>query len=231
MPIEEMGIFTRRKAVIPDRHEHPDSLILEKRLGLYTCSGCNEYGTGRGYKCKECECILHELCATIGNEVHRAFLPPGDHFQFHRKTQLRHDCDACGELVRGFVFKSRKWRLHPSCVKLPIDNLKYSGRKGKEYEHRTHRLKLVRQNGKEYVCSECEERNSCWAYRCQKGRCRLTLDLDCVKVDLQQLRRHGITTAAPSSQLKKFKEVVRYIKPLLPTLASLTIGVASIFVP
>eukprot|EP01018_Ginkgo_biloba_P017763 Gb_08238 [translate_table: standard] len=207
-----MGNFTQRQAVIPDRHEHPDSLILEKRLGLYTCSGCNEYGTGRGYKCKECECILHELCATIGNEVHHAFLPPGDHFQFHWKTQLRHDCDACGELVRGFVFKSRKWRLHPSCVALPTVGLNFSG-------HEAHSLKLVRQNGKEYGCSECGEKNSCWAYRCEESSCELRLDLDCVKVGLHGLSQHGKTTAAPRSRLKKFKSDLFRCTKLLGTVA------------
>ena len=97
------------------RHEH--ELFLVEGLSVYTCSRCKEDGANTGYKCKlsdSSSCknfILHEACAILPDVFQHPFRRL---FRFRPKTLLRHHCDACHDVLRGYVFeRPDHLRLHP----------------------------------------------------------------------------------------------------------------------
>ncbi|GLJ45889.1 hypothetical protein SUGI_0966080 [Cryptomeria japonica] len=179
------------------RHMHP--LILCEDLSPYKCNGCKEYGANIGYRCNFCpHFTLHQVCGAYPDTFVHPFYPAQE-FKFRKKTCFRHDCDACGEALKGFVYESprpdsmRPLRLHPLCVALPT-TLDYGG-------HEDHPVQLIMETGGTFVCSRCNESKSGWSYRCDEMACRLRVDLMCVKVDINGLPEHGIATMKYGSWL------------------------------
>eukprot|EP01018_Ginkgo_biloba_P017764 Gb_08237 [translate_table: standard] len=188
----EMGLNT-------DRHKHP--LILKEGLGLYTCSGCYEYGAAKAYVCGQCtEYTLHEACATIPDTFSHPLLK--DMFTFRSKSHLRRHCDACEDVMKGFMFKSREMRLHPYCMILP-PCLDYN-------RHPAHRLELILDWGSSaYKCTDCEEEREQWMYRCKESICKLKVDMNCAKADFHGLGEYGIHRAAP---VRVSEKIIRALK-------------------
>ncbi|GLJ45469.1 hypothetical protein SUGI_0957480 [Cryptomeria japonica] len=178
----------------PSRHEH--RLCLNQKLPPYKCRGCKGLGAGIGYKCQSCpNFVLHGPCADLPDEyVHTLF--PQHPFNFRLKTHLRHECDACGNLIRGFVFQSSTGvRLHPLCMVLPV-GFRHSG-------HQNHRLELVTQEKGNYKCKKCDMQNTKWKYRCARLDCPVRLDVNCAIVDIHRLNKCSITQVYKPSQLKR----------------------------
>nr|ABK24844.1 unknown [Picea sitchensis] len=197
------------------RHEH--ELLLFEGLPAYTCSGCKEKGANIGYKCNinsdssSCENFtLHELCATLPDAYQHPFHSDVI-FKFRPKTSLSHRCNACWDVVRGYVFETERHhlrhelRLHPLCMALP-KILDYSG-------HANHKLKLVRGDlkGKEYACSACDTQIDYggWRYRCEEMACKVYVDLSCAKIDIFGLSDHGIQRVAPVSRRRPVANFVK----------------------
>jgi len=177
------------------RHEH--DLCLFEGLPAYTCSGCKEKGANIGYRCRlngssNCkDFTLHEACATLPDVFQHPFRRL---FKFRPKTHLRHHCDACGTVMRGYVFeRPDHLRLHPLCMVLP-EKLHYG-------RHANHQLKFVKGDlkGDAYACSACDKniKSSRWRYRCEKETCSFCVDLSCVKIDFYGLSDSDIAIVAP----------------------------------
>eukprot|EP01018_Ginkgo_biloba_P017766 Gb_29548 [translate_table: standard] len=192
----EMGLNT-------DRHKHP--LILKEGLGLYTCSGCYEYGAAKAYVCGQCtEYTLHEACATIPDTFLHPLLDKEGMFTFCSKSHLRHHCDACGDVMKGFMFKSRGKRLHPYCMILPT-SLVYS-------RHPAHHLDLILEwESSAEKCTESEEKRRGWMYRCKDSSCNLKVNMSCAKADFHGLGEYGIQTAAPTTESEKIFRKAKHI--------------------
>ncbi|GLJ45466.1 hypothetical protein SUGI_0957430 [Cryptomeria japonica] len=176
------------------RHEH--GLRLREGLPRYRCSGCKALGADVGYKCGSCpNFVLHRPCADLADEyIHTLF--PEHPFNFRRRTRLRHGCDACGKLLRGFVFQSsRGMRLHPLCMVVPV-RFRHSG-------HRDHDLQLVVQDEGIYKCKNCDWQNTKWKYRCSNLDCGVRLDMNCAIVDTLRLSEYGITQVYKPSKLRR----------------------------
>lgn len=181
------------------RHDH--ELLLFEGLPAYTCSGCKEYGANRGYKCKissssECKNFtLHDFCAALPDAIQHPFHSDVI-FKFRSKTFRRHQCSACYEVMKGFVFETErhKTRLHPLCMALP-KILDY-------HRHATanHKLKIETGDvkGKAYTCSACDGYISRggWRYRCEDVACKVYVDPSCAKHDMFRLSEHGIDRVA-----------------------------------
>jgi len=187
------------------RHEH--ELLLFEGLPAYTCSGCKEKGANIGYKCNinsdslssSCKNFtLHELCATLPDAYQHPFRSDVS-FKFRPKTTFRHRCNACWDVVKGYVFETERHhlrhelRLHPLCMALP-KILDYSG-------HANHKLKFVTGDlkGKKYACSACDTQidSGGWRYRCEEVACKVYVDLSCAKIDIFGLSNYGIERVAP----------------------------------
>jgi hypothetical protein len=179
------------------RHEH--ELCLFECMSAYTCNGCNEYGANIGYKCKLHESsfcknfALHEACATLPDIFQHPFRRL---FKFRPKTHLRHHCDACRDVLRGYVFqRPDHLRLHPLCMVLP-EKLQYGG-------HAHHQLKLVKGDLKRdaYACSACVKniKSGRWIYMCEEITCNFCMDLSCAKIDFYGFSDSGIARVAPIS--------------------------------
>jgi len=183
------------------RHEH--ELRLSEDLPAYTCNGCKENGANIGYKCKDSHSscknfTLHEACANLPDVFQHGSRKL---FKFRPKTHLRHHCDACRDVLKGFVFEAERphhLRLHPLCMVLP-EKLNYGG-------HEHPQLKLV-PGDDEYCCSECRKNNTAggWRYRCEEVTCQVSLDLSCAKINFYELSESGIARVAPMSRSRRFR--------------------------
>ncbi|GLJ45893.1 hypothetical protein SUGI_0966140 [Cryptomeria japonica] len=165
------------------RHKH--ELTLCQGLYPYNCNGCKENGANIGYRCSDCQIFtLHEVCGAYPDVLVHPFYPTYE-FKFRKKTRLNHECDACGEDLRGFVYEAatgnllRPLRLHPLCVALPTC-LNYG-------VHKEHPVKLILGTGGSFNCSRCHKNKSGWSYRCDNIACRFRVDLGCVKDDIDVL--------------------------------------------
>nr|ABK26475.1 unknown [Picea sitchensis] len=198
------------------RHEH--ELLLFQGLPVYTCSGCKEQGANIGYKCNidshrpSSSCrnfTLHELCATLPDAYQHPFRSDVS-FKFRPKTFRSHRCNACCDVVKGYVFQTERrhlrteLRLHPLCMALP-KILDYSG-------HANHKLKFVTGDlkGKGYACSACDSQidSGGWRYRCEDVACKVYVDLSCAKIDIFGLSDHGIQRVAPVSRRRSRRGLV-----------------------
>eukprot|EP01018_Ginkgo_biloba_P006983 Gb_16355 [translate_table: standard] len=181
-------------ALNTDRHEHP--LVWREGLGLYTCNGCKEYGAAKAFY---------------------SSLDKERQFTFRPKSHLRHHCQACGDVMRGFMFESGGMRLHPYCMKLPT-SLNYSG-------HPAHRLELILESKSSAdKCTVCGEKIKGWMYTCREISCRLKVkvDMSCAKVDFHGLGEHGTQRASPEAVSKKIE---RRAKPVASQMGSIIAGV------
>lgn len=205
--------------IIATRHEH--ELCRLERLPKYECSGCKEAGENVGYQCKlkdSSSCrnfTLHHDCATVRDEFQH---PHHGLFKFRSKTHLRHTCDACLDVLRGFVFESERprLRLHPLCMTLPL-TLQFSG-------HADHKLVMDDSTVDEYTCNACNNQASGgWRYLCKGVKCRVRVDLSCAKID-----HHGISVSRiapkPGGRWLTSKRGKRFGKALLAL--TLDLGVA-----
>lgn len=175
------------------RHEH--ELCLFEGLSAYICSGCNEDGANIGYKCKLHDSLfcknftMHEACAILPDVFQHPSRKP---FKFRPKTVLRHHCEACRDVLRGYVFeRPDHLKLHPLCMALP-EKLQYG-------PHADHQLKFVKGNAD--ACSACHRniKSGRWRYRCDKVSCNFCVDLSCAKLDFYGLSDSGIARVAPIS--------------------------------
>ncbi|TXG49774.1 hypothetical protein EZV62_025649 [Acer yangbiense] len=107
----------------PSHHQnHKLELIKSKKP--FKCDGCKEMGVLKSYRCEKCDFDLHKYCMFNKPITHHEFYenctfiffdqPPG------RKCCKRY-CDACGKLVKGFVYhcEEKDLDLHPCCRNLP----------------------------------------------------------------------------------------------------------------
>jgi len=190
----------------PTRHEH--ELCLSANLKKYTCSGCKEFGAEIGYKCSSSSCqdfTLHKDCATLPDVYEHS----DESFKFRSKTHMWHHCDACRDVLNGFVYETERrhlrpeLRLHPLCMVLP-KTLDFSGH--------DHKLKFVTSNvnGKEYTCSSCDSPidSGCWRYQCEEVECKVYLDLSCAKIDFFGLKNSDIQRIAPVGTLLQLKSKI-----------------------
>jgi len=198
----------------PNRHEH--KLHYTEELPSYKCSGCKGWGVNIGYKCPSCpEFVLHKICGASDDEiVHRYF--PQDPLKFRTTTRLRHDCDACGVLIRGFLFQSRTGlRLHPLCLDLP-PQLRHSGHPNHDHL----RLNTNQERGR-YSCRQCKKEHKRWKYACTTVPCEVVLDMNCAIIDMHDLSQHGISQVyKPSKAKHALKEVVKVGKAIGTTVAA-----------
>ena len=158
-------------------------------------------GANTGYKCPSCpKYVLHETCAVLRDEFVHPFFPK-DPFKFRATTHLRHDCDACGVLIRGFLFEStRGKRIHPLCLRLP-GRFRHTG-------HGHDVLQLINQDGGNHACTWCRKENTNWKYRCSMLDCRSTLDMNCAIIDIHLLSQHGITQVYKPSKTQRALRMV-----------------------
>jgi hypothetical protein len=209
-----------------NRHSH--ELWRLEGLPAYECSGCKEKGANIGYKCKfnnpslSChQFTLHEACATLPDDFQHPFRSDVS-FKFRSKTSLRHRCNACWDVVKGYVFETEKRdiRLHPLCMKLP-KVLAFGG-------HANHKLKLLTGfvtgdlKGKAYTCSACDNRiaSGGWRYRCEQAACKVYVDLSCAKIDILGLSKHGIERIAQVSRSRSALATNVIVKPALKCCSS-----------
>jgi len=201
------GEGEREQVVLLNATRHKHELLLLEGLPAYTCSGCKEFGANIGYKCKidydssssSSSChkfTLHHLCATLPDVFQHPFLSDAT-LKFRPKTLLYHQCSACSDVVKGYVFETerRDLRVHPLCMALP-KTLDFS-------RHAHHKLKLVTGDlkGKGYTCSACDTNiDSGWRYRCEEVACKVYVDLSCAKIDIYGLSDFGIDRVAPVSR-------------------------------
>jgi hypothetical protein len=205
----------------PKRHAH--ELLRSEGLLAYKCSGCEEYGANIGYTCKFKSChefTLHEACATLPDAFQHPFRSDVG-LKFRPKTYLRRRCNACSDVVKGYVFETEKrdLRLHPLCMKLP-QILSFGG-------HAKHKLKLVSGfvmssmtgdlKGKAHTCSVCDSQidSGGWRYRCEEVACKFYVDLSCAKIDNLGLSNYGIERIAPVSRSRSALATKLIVMPLV----------------
>ncbi|KAL5221047.1 hypothetical protein ABZP36_025760 [Zizania latifolia] len=103
-------------------HAHPahDLNLVTTGGAPFRCDGCMQPGAGAGYRCDLCHFDLHTCCAlppaTIEHELFE-----GRTFEFLAEPPAPADdriCDACGDIVDGFVYHSDNpdLDLHPCCA-------------------------------------------------------------------------------------------------------------------
>lgn len=203
------------------RHKH--ELCFFEGLPAYKCSGCHEYGANLGYKCTHLDSsapcknfTLHEACATLPDLFQHPFRCDAI-YKFRSKTHMRHQCNACQEVVRGFVFQTEKHdvRLHPLCMALPA-MLGFSG-------HANHKLKFLTGNlkGKAYTCSACDSQidSGGWRYRCEEVTCKVYVDPACAKIDIFGLSNYGIERITPVS---RGQSVATFVASVLSTASQIS---------
>ena len=111
---------------------HPEhSLELKNYKKPYTCDGCKEPGFGSRYRCEACDFDLHKDCMFpaettthdfFGNATFK-FLPRPPNLKCqekHCRNKCKSYCDACGKVVKGFVYHcaAHNLDLHPCCRNL-----------------------------------------------------------------------------------------------------------------
>lgn len=183
------------------RHEH--ELFRFEGLPPYKCSGCEEFGGKVGYMCKFKDSIchnftLHEACATVPDEYQHSQHGP---LKFRPKTQFTHHCNACQDVLKGFVFETERHhlmhalRLHPLCMLLP-PTLQYNG-------HKNHRLVMDDSEVDAYTCNACNKQihSGGWRYLCKEVTCQVKVDLSCAKIDIYGL---SVGRIADVSRSKRF---------------------------
>lgn len=206
------------------RHEH--GLCRLEDLPTYKCNGCKEFGDNVGYRCKfqnpsspSCDNFtLHEACATLPDDYQAL---PARLFKFRPRTKLRHHCDACQDVVKGFFFETeRHVKLHPLCMVLPR-TLMYS-------RHADHELVMNDLELHEYTCNACNKQidSGGWRYQCAQYK----VDLSCAKIDIHRLR--GVTRVALINRNRRFmsklKKPGKWItKTLLPVVVQVGIAAAT----
>uniref|UniRef100_A0A5B7A8P0 Phorbol-ester/DAG-type domain-containing protein n=1 Tax=Davidia involucrata TaxID=16924 RepID=A0A5B7A8P0_DAVIN len=112
---------------------HPEHELKRKNYQKpYKCDGCKQRGSGWRYSCGLCKYNLHEDCMhTDRTTFHKCF--KGRIFKFFVKRPTRKCnephcdnkcktayCDACGKVIKGFVYHCEKelLDLHPCCRNL-----------------------------------------------------------------------------------------------------------------
>ncbi|KAF7105443.1 hypothetical protein CFC21_106256 [Triticum aestivum] len=156
---------TAEKALIshPAHPQHQLQLVVATEK--FQCNGCKQRGAGQSYRCEPCDYDLHTVCVPPetplkhprfnGCELCFRLEPPGP----------GRSCDACGDVVLGFVYfnRERDIDLHPACAFHPqlveID--------GTLFELHTEKDAAL-------VCRRCKvkdaRRNSYWSYRSRDRR-------------------------------------------------------------
>ncbi|CAH2058880.1 unnamed protein product [Thlaspi arvense] len=105
-------------------HNHPLSEI--NVVGTYTCDGCKLYGTGKAYRCGDCDYDLHEYCGTCPTSLRNSWHAP-DH-ELDLITGPTHTaergcyCYVCRVYIQGLFYKCKhcSFESHPLCAHGPM---------------------------------------------------------------------------------------------------------------
>lgn len=204
------------QAVLFNATRHADELLRLEGLPPYKCSGCKEFGANIGYKCKHndssssCQDFtLHEICASFPDALQHPFR--SDVTLEFRPKWLRGDrCNACWDVVKGYVFESdtHNLRFHPLCIGLPT-LLDFGG-------HANHKLKLVMGDlkGKPYTCSACHSHidSANLKYGCEQVECNVHVHVSCVKKEMVGLSNYGTHTVVPVGRGRSASVTNRIVK-------------------
>ncbi|GLJ45470.1 hypothetical protein SUGI_0957510 [Cryptomeria japonica] len=176
---------------VPPLSRHKHSLFWFDPGQRYQCSGCKEEGRNGGFRCTNSSCNefrLHPECAQLQDVLQDNIHVPEEPDFRSRSKIPRHNCTACKNTIRGFLYKVPRrrrsltiskpsLRFHPLCITLP-EFLFFT-------EHKGHRLKLVNNKDGDYNCQFCSRKSGGWRYDCES--CGFTLDLTCAKLDMHGL--------------------------------------------
>ncbi|KAJ1268361.1 hypothetical protein BS78_07G128900 [Paspalum vaginatum] len=173
----------------PAHPEHKLKLVTSDDRP-FTCDGCMQPGHGAGtrYRCEHerCDFDLHTCCAraepTLTYPMFRDttfvfLLEPPEATAGRRGKHGQHRCrvcDACGDVVRGFVYHGfdADLDLHPCCARLPERLVQPDGRV----------FELQRTSPRPCgMCGASGRRRDFWAYRSRVDGEDVDLHVVCMK--------------------------------------------------
>ncbi|CAA7052232.1 unnamed protein product [Microthlaspi erraticum] len=112
---------TERLTVQHFSHNHP--LTEVNVVGTYTCNGCKLYGTGKTYRCNDCDYDLHEYCATCPQILRYSWHAPDHELSLiNGPTHMtERGCYVCRVYIQGMFYKCMhcSFESHPLCTHGP----------------------------------------------------------------------------------------------------------------
>ncbi|KAB1227482.1 hypothetical protein CJ030_MR1G028866 [Morella rubra] len=189
-------------------HEHP--LILTEVLETdgekgVICSGCEESVLGPGYKCYECNFLLHKSCAELPMEIQHPLHP--NHTLTLRPKYSANYCDACLKIcTNSFSYdcNSCNFNLDIKCAsqsRIDTDN-------SRQHQHVfTHFYKQI-----QFICEACGEECKDIASLCSLcSICQLLVHTKCANFPSTieiAAHNHSLSHNYSLRQVKELKDIV-----------------------
>uniref|UniRef100_A0A1J3I5G6 Putative nucleoredoxin 1 n=1 Tax=Noccaea caerulescens TaxID=107243 RepID=A0A1J3I5G6_NOCCA len=103
-------------------HNHPLTEVIV--VGAYTCDGCKLYGTGKTYRCNDCDYDLHEYCTACPQTLGKSWHAPDHELSLiNGPTHMtERGCYVCRAYIQGMFYKCKhcSFESHPLCAHGPM---------------------------------------------------------------------------------------------------------------